>query len=224
MFAGHIGAALAAGRVERRVDVGALVASSFLLDVVLWTLVLAGGESVAIPADFAATHQPAFVFPYSHGLLAAAIWSALAGAVVLGARSRDREGRGRAAAVVAAVVFSHWLLDALVHRPEMPLIGAGSPAVGIGLWDALPIALVVESAVLVVGTWLFLSGSGLSRGRSIALASLSALVLLFTVIGMTVAPPPPSAAAMAASSLVTIAIVCALAGWLARRSGGLASR
>ena len=70
MFAGHIGAALAIGRAERGLNVGLFIAAALLLDFLLWTFVLMGWESVAIPADFAATHQAEFVFPYSHGLLA----------------------------------------------------------------------------------------------------------------------------------------------------------
>jgi hypothetical protein len=58
MFAGHLGAALALGRVERRLNVGVLVAGALLLDAVLWLLILAGRESVRIPADFLSTHQP----------------------------------------------------------------------------------------------------------------------------------------------------------------------
>jgi hypothetical protein len=80
MFAGDIGAALAIGRAERRVNVGVFVAAALLLDVLLWLFVLLGWESVVIPADFANRHQPEFVFPYSHGLLSALGWSLLAAA------------------------------------------------------------------------------------------------------------------------------------------------
>lgn len=81
MFAGHVGAGLAIGRLERRINIGVLIFAAVLLDFVLWLFVLFGWESVRIPANYAATHQPEFVFPYSHGLLAAIAWSALAGAV-----------------------------------------------------------------------------------------------------------------------------------------------
>ena len=81
MFAGHIGTALAIGRAERAVNVGVFIAAALLLDFLLWLFVLLGWESVAIPANFANAHQPEFVFPYSHGLLASLIWSALAAIV-----------------------------------------------------------------------------------------------------------------------------------------------
>ena len=217
MFAGHIGVGLALGRVERRVNVGAFVAAALLLDVVLWLFVLVGWESVTIPADFGSTHQPEFVFPYSHGLAASLVWSALAAAGAWVAYARLGPARVRAAMLVAVAVFSHWLLDVVVHRAELPLGGATSQAVGFALWDRMSIALSVEAAIVVLGMVLFIPGSGLPRTRSVALAALSLVILAFTVVGMTLAPPPPSALAMAGSSLLTLLVVCALFAWLARR-------
>jgi hypothetical protein len=216
MFAGHVGAALAIGRAERRVNIGAFIAAALLLDLVLWLFVLLGWESATISADFASTHQPEFAFPYSHGLLSGVLWSALAGAVAFAWSARRGTTPWRIAVLVAAAAFSHWLLDALVHLPELPLAGAGSPKVGLGLWQRMPVALVAEAGIVALGLWLFLPGSALSRGRSIGLAVLSLALLAFTILGMTIAPPPPSVAAMAGSSLVTLVAVCLLACWLGR--------
>ncbi len=216
MFAGHIGVALAAARVDRRVNVGMLAAVSLLLDLLLWLFILFGWESVAIPPDFPQTHQPDFVFPYSHGLFASVVWSALAGAFVFLLSKSRVGGKSRSAFLIAGLVFSHWLLDALVHRPELPVTGPASHQLGLGLWHNMPVALVVEAALLFVGALLFFPGCGLSRPKKVALAVLSLLVLAFTVIGMTVAPSPPSATAMAGSSLGTIVLVCVLIGWLGR--------
>jgi len=213
MFAGHVGAALLVGRAERRVNIGMFVFAALLLDVVLWLFILLGWESVAIPADFAETHQPHFDFPYSHGLVASVAWSILLGAVVALAAA-PRPGRLRIAALIAIAVFSHWLLDALVHVPEIPLAGEGSAKVGLGLWQRLPIALGVEALIVIAGLWAFVTGTRLARWRKIALVTLALLLLVFTIVGMTVAPPPPSPIAMAASSLVTLLVVCALFAWI----------
>lgn len=220
MFAGHIGTALAIGSVERRVNVGVFVAAALLLDLVLWLLVLLGWESVTIPANFTNTHQPDFVFPYSHSLLAGALWSVLAGAAGYFFYAPGQPEKRRAALLVAGAVVSHWLLDALVHQPEMSLAGAASPMLGFALWHNMPVALLVEAALVVVGLYLFIPASGWSRGRSIALIVLSLVLLAFTVAGMTIAPAPPSALAMAGSSLGTVAAVCVLFCWLGRRSRG----
>ena len=217
MFAGHVGAALAIARAERRVNVGVFVGAALLLDIALWLFVLLGWESLTIPADFASTHQPEFVFPYSHGLAASLVWSCLVAAGAWAVYRRLGTARARAAMLMAAAVFSHWLLDALVHRPEMPLLGTSSRAVGLALADNMPLALAVEAAVTVLGMALFLRGSGLPRDRLKALAILSLVILAFSVAGMTVAPPPPSAVAMAASTLLTVVVVCGFFAWLGRQ-------
>ncbi len=216
MFAGHLGAALALGRAERRVNLGVLVAAALFLDLILWLFVLLGLESVVIPANFARTHQPEFVFPYSHGLLAAIAWSAVVGIATAALYRPSRMPRLRVAVFVGIAVLSHWLLDALVHAPELPLVGEGSRKVGWGLWNNMPAALAVEAVLTLAGLWLFVAASGIARGRKIALIALTCVTLVFTIIGMTVAPPPPSVVAMASSSLVTIVLVCALVGWFAK--------
>jgi len=215
MFAGHLGAALAIGRAEPKLNVGALVTASLLLDLVLWVFVLLGWETVIIPANFASTHQAAYTFPYSHGLVAGLIWSGVAGLATL-LWLNGRAIQRRAALLVALTVFSHWVLDALVHRPELPLAGTGSLAIGLGLWNRMPVAIGLEVAIVLAGLWLFLGRTPLTRGKAIAVTVLTLVILAFTVIGMTLGPAPPSARAMAASSLGTLALVCALAAWLGR--------
>jgi hypothetical protein len=216
MFTGHIGAALAIGRAERRINIGALVFAALFIDFALWSFVLMGWESVTIPADFSSTHQPEFVFPYSHSLLAAMAWSALAGAVTFLWYPRLKEAKLRAAAFVALAVFSHWLLDALVHVSGLPLAGIASPKVGLGLWQNMAVALAVEGLITAIGLGLFLDRSGLTLARKLWLTLLSLITLVFTMVGMTVAPPPPSVTAMAASSVVTVLVVSGLAGWIGR--------
>jgi len=219
VFAGHLGVALAIGRVERRVNVGAFVTAALLLDVLLWILVLLGLESVRIPADFERTRQPQYEFAYSHGLAAGLVWSAAAAALGWLALPALRGARGRAAALLAMAVFSHWLLDALVHRPEMPLVGAGSSTIGLGLWNHMPVALLVEAALTVGGLGWFVAGAGWSRQRSLTLTALTLGVLVLTLAGMTVAPPPPSPRAMAGTSLATIVVLCVALTWLGRPAG-----
>jgi hypothetical protein len=220
VFAGHIGAGLALARQEPRLNPAAFVLAAMLLDAVLWTLVLAGVESVAIPADFPAHHQPEFRFPCSHGVAGAfALSAAAAGATWLLAARLGR-ARGRAAGLAGLAVFSHWLLDALVHAPELPLLGSGSLLIGLGLWRQMPVALAVEAALALGGAWYWMRASSAPRGHRIVLFLLVAFALVATIYGMTSAPPPPSAAAMAATSLATIALVAGLFAWLGRARTG----
>lgn len=217
MFAGHIGAALAIGRAERRINLGVLVFAALLLDVMLWIFILLGWESVAIRANFAATHQPEFIFPYSHSLLAAIASSALAGAATFLWYPRMNTLKLRATVCVATAVFSHWLLDALVHSPELPLAGENSLKVGLGMWNRMPVALSIEALITVTGLCLFLAGNPISRARKFWVTALAICLMTFTAAGMTVAPPPPSVMTMAYSSLATIIVVCVLTGWLGKQ-------
>ena len=216
MFAGHIGAGLVMGRADRRINVGVLILAALLLDLLLWLFILLGWESASIPADFAGSHQPHFTFPYSHGLVGSLAWSVLAALAAYWWLPRPGATRLGPAALVGAAVFSHWLLDALVHAPELPLAGPQSRMVGLGLWHSMPLALTVESLIVAVGLWLYLSRAPISRGKKRGVCALGAVALGFTVFGMTVAPPPPSVDAMAAGSLITVLIVVALAWWLGK--------
>jgi hypothetical protein len=216
MFAGHVGAGLALGRLERRVNVAVFVGAALLLDLVLWVLVLLGVEHATIPSDMASTHQPAFAFPWSHGLVAALGWSALAGVAAHAlAGTRLGAARVRLAWLVAAAVFSHWLLDAWMHRPELPLLGGSGPKVGLAWWDHPALGIGAEVAVTIGGLWACLGG-GWTRARGVALAIVVLLLLAMSVVGLTLAPPPPSVGVMAASSLTTLAIACAVLAWLDR--------
>jgi len=216
MFAGHIGAGLALGRADRRINVGVVILAALLLDLMLWLFILLGWESVSIPADFAASHQPHFTFPYSHSLVGSLAWSVFAALAAYWWLPRSGGMKLRAAALVGAAAFSHWLLDALVHAPELPLAGPQSRMVGLGLWAAIPLALTVEGLVVAAGLWLYLPRAPISRGSKCGVFALGAVALGFTIVGMTVAPPPPSADAMAAGSLITVLIVIALAWWLGK--------
>jgi hypothetical protein len=212
MFAGHIGAALAIGRAQQRVNVGVFVLAALWLDVVLWVFVLLGWESVAIPADFATTRQVRFEFPYSHGLAASLGWSC---AAAWAARTALRVD-WRSAAFVGVAVFSHWVLDAIVHVPELPLLGSASPRIGLGLWQAPLLGLGLEGLIVLAALAVFVPRAPLTRAKKAGLATLCLLVLAFTIAGMMFAPPPPSATAMAASSLATLVVLSLLVLWLGR--------
>jgi hypothetical protein len=209
VFAGHVGAGLAIARGERRVNAAWFVAAALLLDLALWAFVLLGWEAVVLPADFASRHQPDFVFPLSHGLVAGLAWS-----IVFGAAAGMVSRRPRAGVLVGLAVFSHWVLDAIVHKPELPAAGEHSMRIGLSLWDALPWALLLESLIVVVGTWLLLGDSLLSGPRKASLGIVVLIVLVSTIVGMTIAPPPPSVTAMAVSSLLTLLVVCGLVAWI----------
>lgn len=197
MFIGHYAVALAAKRVAPRTSLGTLFAAAQLLDLAWPILVLAGVEEVRIaPGDTAFTPLAFVSYPISHSAAAVALWSVLFGAAYL-ARTGYRTG----AWVTGGLVASHWLLDAVVHRPDLPLWPAG-PKVGLELWGSVPATLALEGAAFAAGTWLYVA---MMRPRDRvgrwALATLLGF-LCAAYAANVLGPPPPSATAVAASGLL----------------------
>jgi hypothetical protein len=223
VFVGHLGAGLAAKALEPRLSLGALFAAALLADLALWTLVLADVESVGPPVTAGGARFFTFAFPWSHGALASVAWSALAGALAWIAAGPAMPRRGRLAATIAAVVASHFVLDAVVHVREMPLAGPASPKVGFGLWQAMPIALAIEGALALAALAAYLAVARPTRGRGIAVAALVATTGTLTAVGPWLPGDPPAPAALALSSLATLALVVVAGAWV-DRSAGLAAR
>jgi len=169
---------------------------------------------LSAPADYAQHHTLRFTFPYSHGLLASGLWAALVGGLTWLVTPQGGSPRRRAAFVIGAAVCSHWLLDALVHIPELPLTGAHSPHVGLALWDHMPLALTLETGITAAGLALYLRGSRRSRRRTTGVIVLTVVLTVVTMVGMTVAPAPTDTHQVAAVSLITNLVIVALAWWL----------
>ena len=200
MFVGHLAVAFVAKKLEPRVPLAVLVAASFGLDL-LWPLLLfAGIETVRIdPGNTAFTALDFQSYPWSHSLAAAGVWGVAAGWVVL-----TRFKHHRTAWIVGIVVISHWVLDVVTHRPDLPL-WPGGPRVGLGLWNSIGGTIAVEGVLFIAGLVVYTSMSqprdGIGRW---ALWALVALVTLIWLVGPW-SPPPPSSTAVA---------VVALAMWL----------
>lgn len=143
---------IAAARWTPRLNVAWLVFAALLADFLLGIFALLGLESAHVPADYASRHYLTFTFPYSHGLLALTLWALLFGGIVA---SVQPVRRGVVFAVVAGVVLSHFALDGLVHVVGLPLVGAESPKVGLGLWRNMPLELGIETALSLAGVVVF---------------------------------------------------------------------
>jgi hypothetical protein len=189
MGIGHAAVALGASRAEPRINVGLLIFAAFLADFLLGIFAVFGLEQAHVPADFASRHYLTFTFPYSHGMVSLLLWGVLLGALFCWL---DRRDRTRAFLVVAALVFSHFILDALVHVPELPLLGEKSQKLGLALWNHLPLELTLESLMAVVGLavyWKLGGGSKVSRW-GIAIFTLLLTALTWTQLFITRAPAP----------------------------------
>jgi hypothetical protein len=209
MFLGHYAVAIGAKRAAPRASLGTLIAAAAFLDLVWPVLVLLGLERVAVePGATAFTPLDFEHYPISHSLVMSVVWGAAFAAAHFLAR-RDL----RAAAVLGVLVVSHWFLDAVVHRPDLPLTLGGDARVGLGLWNSIPGTLAVELAMFAAATWLYV---GATRARdsvgSVGFVAFSVL-LLALYAGAAFGPPPPSAAAIALADTGQL-LVIALAAWI----------
>jgi membrane-bound metal-dependent hydrolase YbcI (DUF457 family) len=200
VFIGHFGVALAAKKVAPRASLGTLILSAQWIDLIWPLLLLADVERVRIaPGHLAASPLEFVHYPWTHSLAAVTAWAALLGLVYAAIR-RD----GRTAIVVALLVVSHWLLDAVVHEPDLPL-WPGGPVIGLGLWNSRAGSLAIESLLLAGGAIVYARATRpLDRWGSLLLWSLVA-VLGLLYLGALFGPPPPS---------VPLLAISALAGWL----------
>jgi hypothetical protein len=189
MGIGHAAVALGASRAEPRINVGLLIFAAFLADFLLGIFAAFGLEQAHVRPNFATRHYLTFTFPYSHGMVSLLLWGILLGGLFCWL---DRRDRTRAFLVVAALVFSHFLLDALVHVPELPLLGENSPKIGLALWNHLPLELTLETLMAIAGLAIYwrLGGSRISRW-GIAIFTLVLTALTWTQLFIT-RPPSPS--------------------------------
>lgn len=196
MFVGHLAVALGAKKVEPKMPLAAGVAASYGLDLLWPVLLLAGAERVRVEPGATAFTPLAFEsYPWSHSLLMVAVWAIIV-VVVSTALSGDLKVGG----VLGGLVLSHWALDAVVHRPDLPLWPDG-PVVGLGLWDSIAGTFLLEGTLLIGGVLLYRSiFKPKSRQGTVALASLLALSVAIWASG-PYAPPPPSTTAIAVVGL-----------------------
>ncbi len=203
MFVGHYGVSFAAKRAAPAVPLWLLFIAVQLLDVAWAPLVLLGIEKVRIvPGITASNPLDLYSMPYTHSLLAAILWSV--GASVLYRLAMPR-ARWSASILVGVAVVSHWVLDFIVHRPDLPLYD-DTAKVGLGLWDYPVAAFGLEAAFLFGGMWLYL------RTRTTRRAAFAVLGLIMVGIQALAffGPPPGSdkaAAVMALAAYLLFAVV-----------------
>jgi len=204
MFVGHYSASLAAKAGRRSIPLWVLFIAVQFMDVCWAILVLAGIEKLRIVPGITKTNpMDLYYMPYTHSLDGALVLSALAGIAYWLWRKRD-------GFVIAAAVFSHWVLDFIVHRPDLPLYD-DSAKVGLGLWNYPAPAFALELALLFGAMWLYLKAA---RYSMIVFGILMACVQAYVFSGS----PPASDRAAAMTALASYVIFAAVAAWLDRSS------
>ena len=211
MVIGHYAVALGAKRWAPATSLGTLIAAGAFLDLLWPVLVLLGIEVVAITPGATPVTPLTFVYyPYSHSLLMSVIWGVLFGALYFIAR---RYPAG--AIALGLLVVSHWVLDAIVHVPDLPLTLDDNIKIGFGLWNSLPLSVAVELGLFIAGVWSYVTAT--KHRDSIGLWGFGGMIAFMLLIyaGATFGPPPPDVNAIAWSDIGQWLIV-ALAAWIDR--------
>lgn len=220
MFIGHYGVSLAAKRYNPTLSLAVLFLAVQFLDVLFSLFVFTGVERMRIVHGFTAFNPYDLYFmPYSHSLLGALVWSAVfAIGFLLVTRRAALDRRLLTLAVLAAAVFSHFLLDVPMHTPDLPLgPGAGSPKIGLGLWNHRAAAIAAELAVLLAGGLIYLRATR-PRGRGASVATVAfGVVLVAATVATPFMPDPPSGRAFAIQALIFYTVLALGAGAVARR-------
>lgn len=197
MFIGHFALGLGAKKFAPQVSLGILFLACQLADIIWPNLVLLGIEALEIdPGITVLTPMNFLHYPYSHSLIALIIWGAIFGVLY----ALLRHAGTRAAIVIAALVLSHWVLDVLTHRPDMPVTLSDASVIGFGLWNHPFVAVPLEAGLFGAGVWLYIRHTKpLNRQGSIGFWGL-VIFLLAVYAANLLGPPPPSATAVAWSA------------------------
>jgi membrane-bound metal-dependent hydrolase YbcI (DUF457 family) len=200
VFVSHLAAGFAIKPVAPRVSLGWLIAAATLPDLLQPLLLLTDCEHVRIdPGNTAFVPLDLWDYPWSHSLVTNLGWGLLLGIAYFSIRHDLRS-----LIALPLGVFSHWLLDFVSHRPDLPL-WPGGPVVGLGLWNSIAGTLVVETLLFVGGVMLYLRVTRprdqVGRWGLVALLGLQTLVFAANAQGTA----PPSVAVVAWAGM---------AGWL----------
>ncbi len=198
MFIGHFGLAFAAKRAAPRTSLGTTFVAAQLADLFWPILLLAGAEQVRISP---ASHNPLLTldfvsYPWSHSLVTQLVAGAAFGALYF---ALTRYGTG--AIVVGLLVPSHWLLDLVVHVPDLPLYPGGAARFGLGLWRNPVSTVIVELIVYSAGVLVYARTTrAMDRIGRFGLWAL--VVVLLALYAASFGPPPPSVKALAWTALI----------------------
>jgi hypothetical protein len=210
MFIGHIAVGFASKRFAPRTSLGLLVAAAMFADLLWPVLLLLGIEQVRVDPAARWSHLDFVSYPWSHSIVMMSFWAVLFSRAY-GLFTRDKDG----ADIIFLCVISHWVLDWITHRPDMPL-WPGSALYGLGLWNSIAGTMSVELAMLAAGLWLYLRGTrALDRIGIYAMAAFVALIV-YVEVSSPFGAPPPNVSAIIWMSVIAEPILLAWAWWFDR--------
>ena len=212
MFIGHFAVGFASKRVAPKSSLAVLLAAPLLADLLWPVFLLLGLERVEVTPSSNPFLNLAFVsYPWSHSLVMGLFWAALFAGIYY-AVTRYAPGT----VMIAIGVVSHWVLDVITHRPDMPLSPWSSRLFGLGLWESVPATLVIEGIMFIAGIWIY---TGATRARDrIGRYGWWGLVG-FTTVGyvMSLLPATPPSVTVIGWTGLSLGIVTAVWAWWADR-------
>lgn len=212
MFIGHFAPAIVAATHPKAPGLGTLFVAGQLVDFAFFGLALAGIEKFRItPGMTAMNPLDLYHMPYTHSLLGSGVW-ALAFGLLIWLVTRNRTG----AIIAGGVVLSHWLLDLLVHAPDLTLTGS-PPKLGLGLWNYPAIEMPLEMIITFGALAFFVARTRSTSPRSrLALVLLTVLLVALQLFNWFSPEPEVADATMMVSALVAFALAAVAAGFVAR--------
>ena len=212
MLVGHIAVGLAAKRLTPRVSLGTLVSAALLPDLLWCAFLLTGIEHVTLaPGHGAVNYLALSGVAFSHSLLMDTVWGALYAAIYYRVRRYARGAR-----LLFAAVLSHWILDFIAHRPDLPLAPGIHGVFGLGLWNSVPATIIVEGGMWVAAIVIYIRSTRAKNWLGVAAFWIVAGFVTLAWLGNLTGAPPPSSHAMAVTSLVFFAGIVAWAYWMNR--------
>ncbi len=211
MFLGHYGVGLAAKKIAPKSSLGLLLAAAQWLDI-LWPLFLVlGMEHVRLnPGWTKVTPLEFYDYPLSHSLLMAGLWALLWGLVAVALKAD-----WKISLVLPGLVLSHWFLDLLVHRPDLPITPRGTTVMGLGLWDSPLWTVILEFTFFLAGFAVYIACTKAKDWIGSAGPWLLAALLTGLYVGNLFSPPPPDVNFVAWLAL-SLWLIYPLAHWIDR--------
>jgi len=211
MFLGHFAVGFAAKKFAPRASLAPLLAAPLFLDMLWPVFLLLGWEHARIAVgDTRYTPIDLYDYPWSHSLLMSIVWATVF-ALVYQAATRYKPG----AIAIWVGVVSHWILDWITHRPDMPLY-PGGPRLGLGLWNSVAGTMLVEIGMLLVGVALYVSATRAQDRIGRYAFAAYVMLLLFLFIADRFSPPPQSITEVAGMGVAFSLIFLPWAWWFDR--------
>ena len=191
MFIGHYAVALAAKKAAPKTSLGTLFMASQLIDLIWPVFLLLGLEHVKVsPGNTVVTPLEFYDYPLTHSLIGVLFWALLFGAFYFYIK-RDT----RSTLILSLCVISHWVLDYITHRPDLPLSFSGDKFFGLGLWNSLQATLAVEAGLFIIGITIYIKTTkAVDRKGIYGFWSLIALLLLIYAGNIFGSAPPDESA------------------------------